>query len=89
MEISFSTSFKKGFRKKIKGSASEDFFWKAVELFILNPFHPPLKTHKLSGNLKGLWSFSIGYDLRVVFYFTKDKPQKAVFVDVGTHDEVY
>jgi hypothetical protein len=24
-----------------------------------------------------------------VFYFTNDKPKKAVFVDVGTHDEVY
>jgi addiction module RelE/StbE family toxin len=89
VEVSFSTSFKKRFRKKIKGTTTEDFFWKAVELFVANPFHAPLKTHKLSGNLKGLWSFSIGYDLRVVFYFTKDKPQKAVFVDIGTHDEVY
>jgi hypothetical protein len=24
-----------------------------------------------------------------VFYFTKEKPKKAVFVDIGTHDEVY
>ena len=47
------------------------------------------KTHKLSGKLKGLWSFSIEYDLRVVFFFTNDKPKKAVFVDMGTHDEVY
>jgi addiction module RelE/StbE family toxin len=89
VEISFSNSFKKGFRKRIKNSASEDFFWKAVEVFIGDPVQPQLKTHKLSGNLKGLWSFSIGYNLRVVFYFTKDKPQKAVFIDIGTHDEVY
>jgi addiction module RelE/StbE family toxin len=89
VKISFSNSFKKGFRKRIKNSAAEDFFWKAVEVFVSDPFQSQLKTHKLSGNLKGLWSFSIGYDLRVVFYFTKDKPQKAVFVDIGTHDEVY
>jgi mRNA-degrading endonuclease YafQ of YafQ-DinJ toxin-antitoxin module len=89
VEISFSSSFKKAFRKSVKGSSSEDIFWKTVEVFVANPFQPQLKTHKLSGNLKDLWGFSFGYDSRVVFYFTKDKPQKAVFVDIGTHDEVY
>ena len=89
MEISFSSSFRKALRKRLKGAATEEVFWKTVEVFIKNPFEPKLKTHKLSGNLKGLWSFSLGYDLRIVFYFTKDKPQKAVFVDIGTHDEVY
>jgi mRNA-degrading endonuclease YafQ of YafQ-DinJ toxin-antitoxin module len=58
-------------------------------LFITDPFNLKLKTHKLSGKLKDLWSFSLDYDLRVVFYFTKDKPKKAVLVDIGTHDEVY
>jgi mRNA-degrading endonuclease YafQ of YafQ-DinJ toxin-antitoxin module len=89
MEISFSSTFRKAFRKRIKGSASEEIFWRTIETFTSDPFHMQLKTHKLSGNLKGLWSFSIEYDLRVVFYFTKDRPTKAVFVDIGTHDEVY
>ena len=89
MDISFSSAFKKSFRKRIKGSSSETIFWETTEIFIANPFHPQLLTHKLSGNLKGLWSFSVEYDLRVVFYFTKDKPQKAVFVDIGNHNEVY
>lgn len=89
MEISFSTSFKKTFKKRIKGAAIEDTFWKKVELFIEDPFCLQLKTHKLSGKLKDLWSFSVEYDIRVVFYFTSDKPPKAVFVDIGTHDEVY
>jgi len=60
-----------------------------VEQFIENPFNNTLRTHKLSGKLKGAWSFSVSYDLRIVFYFTKDKPKKAVFVDIGSHDEVY
>lgn len=60
-----------------------------LEVFIIDPFNSRLKTHKLSGKLKDLWSFSIDQDLRVVFYFTKDKPKKAVFVDIGNHDEVY
>jgi addiction module RelE/StbE family toxin len=89
MEISFSSSFKKSFRKRIKGTACEGIFWAAVELFIEDPQNQRLKPHKLSGKLKGLWSFSVEYDVRVVFYFTNDKPQKAVFVDIGNHDEVY
>jgi mRNA-degrading endonuclease YafQ of YafQ-DinJ toxin-antitoxin module len=50
----------------------ETQFWERVELFKSNPFDPKLKTHRLSGKLKDLWSFSIEYDLRVVFYFAGD-----------------
>ena len=53
----------------------------------VNPYDPSLKTHKLSGKLQEFWSFSIDYDERVLFYFTED--EKAVFVDIGSHDEVY
>lgn len=89
MEVSFDKSFKKSFRKRITGKTTEETFWNMLELFIADPYQAQLKTHKLSGKLQGLWSFSIEYDLRVVFYFTKDKPQKAVLVDIGSHDEVY
>jgi len=50
-------------------------------------FEPQLKTHKLTGKLQDLWSFSIDYDLRVIFYFVNET--NAVFVDIGSHDEVY
>jgi mRNA-degrading endonuclease YafQ of YafQ-DinJ toxin-antitoxin module len=89
MEVSFSESFKKVFKKRIKNAESEQAFWEKVEVFIENPYDSRLKTHKLSGQLEGLSSFSIAYDLRVVFYFTKEKPTKAVFIDIGNHDEVY
>jgi len=89
MEVSFSESFKKVFIKRVKSTEIESAFWIKLELFVDDPFDARLKTHKLSGKLKNLWSFSIEYDLRVVFYFTKDKPKKAIFVDIGTHDEVY
>ncbi|MFA5970981.1 MAG: hypothetical protein WC780_01420 [Lentimicrobiaceae bacterium] len=89
MEVAFSNSFKKAFNKRIKSNEFEPEFWIRLNLFILDPFNAKLKTHKLSGKLKNLWGFSIGYDHRVVFYFTKDKPPKAVFIDIGTHDEVY
>jgi len=89
MEVSFSDSFKKVFKKRIKSSEIEEEFWIRLELFVKDPFDAKLKTHKLSGKLKDLWSFSIAYDHRIVFYFTSDKPKKAVFIDIGTHDEVY
>jgi addiction module RelE/StbE family toxin len=89
MEVSFSESFKRVFRKRVKSTEIESEFWNRLELFINDPFDSKLKTHKLSGKLKGLWSFTIEYDIRVVFYFTNDKPKKAVFIDLGTHDEVY
>lgn len=80
---------KKVFNKRLKNTETEAEFWERLELFVVDPFDAKLKTHKLSGKLKDLWSFSVGYDLRVVFYFTKNKPRKAVFIDIGTHDEVY
>lgn len=89
MEIALSSSFKKAFKKKVKGRNDiEDLFWEATGLFIKDPFHVYLKTHKLSGKLKDLWSFSVEYDLRVIFYFENNN-SKAVFVYIGTHDEVY
>lgn len=88
MEVSFSSSFKRAYKKRIKGNPDlESRFWQKLEQFTIEPFAPTLKTHKLSGKLRDFWSFSIDYDGRVLFYFTED--EKAVFVDIGSHDEVY
>ena len=63
VEISFSSSFKRAFKKRVKGSTDlEAKFWQKVELFVNDPFEQSLKTHKLSGKLKDLWSFSVEYD---------------------------
>ena len=88
IEIAFSSSFKRAFKKRIAGNPNiEARFWERVEDFKNNPFDPKLRTHKLSGKLRDLWSFSIEYDHRVIFYFV-DK-QRALFIDIGTHKEVY
>lgn len=88
MEVSFSSSFRRVFKKRIKGNVDlEARFWEKLEQFTTDPYDPSLKTHKLSGKLKDLWSFSVDYDERVLFYFTDDG--NAVFVDIGSHDEVY
>jgi addiction module RelE/StbE family toxin len=88
IKVAFSASFKRAFKKKIKRNrALEEIFWKKLEKFMREPFSKELKTHKLSGQLKDLWSFSIGYDMRVIFFFAEK--DKVVLVDIGTHEEVY
>ena len=86
-EVAFSSSFKRAFKKRIKGNpALETRFWDKLGTFQNNPFDQTLRTHKLSGRLKDLWSFSIEYDVRVVFTIEGDR---ALFIDIGTHEEVY
>jgi len=51
-----------------------------------DPFHPTLKTHKLKGNLRGLYACSLTYDLRIVFDLTD---HVISLVDIGSHDEIY
>lgn len=88
IEIAFESSFKRSYRRKIAGNSErEKRFKQKLAVFQKNPFETSLRTHKLSGKLQELWSFSIEYDLRIVFYFADEK--RAVFVDIGTHDEVY
>lgn len=84
MQLGISSSFKRAYHKRIKGNVDlETRFWQKLELFTNDFFDQSLKTHKLSGKLKELWSFSIEYDQRVLFYFTDDG--NAVFVDIGNH----
>jgi len=55
MEISFSSSFKRSFKKRIQGNKYlETRFWEKLKKFTIDPFNPNLKTHKLSGKLKEL-----------------------------------
>jgi mRNA-degrading endonuclease YafQ of YafQ-DinJ toxin-antitoxin module len=60
---------------------------KRIEIFSLNQNYPSLRLHKLSGSMKGLWSFSVDESVRIVFYY-KDR-ENVVFVDIGKHEEVY
>jgi addiction module RelE/StbE family toxin len=48
--------------------------------------HPSLKTHGLSGNLKGCFAASISYEYRIVFTVNLDF---VCFIDIGDHDHAY
>jgi len=88
IKVSYNSSFKRAFKRKlVTGSEREARVRSKIALFLYDPFDKELRTHKLSGRLKGYWSFSVEYDLRVIFYF--EDAETAVFVDLGTHKEVY
>jgi mRNA-degrading endonuclease YafQ of YafQ-DinJ toxin-antitoxin module len=62
----------------------------ALESLAEDAFHAALKTHKLKGDLAGLWACSAGYDLRIVFEFVQHEGAEALLLQtVGTHNEVY
>ena len=87
-EIVPTSGFRKAFKRKVRGNKNLELrFRDRVAIFQQNPFDPRLKTHRLAGQLEGLWSFSIDYDVRIVFSFAE--ANQALFVDIGTHDEVY
>ena len=60
---------------------------KQLFLFAQNPKHPSLRTHKLSGRMKNVWSISVNMSIRMVYL--KINKDSYVFVKIGTHEEIY
>lgn len=61
---------------------------KVMKLLCLNPQHPSLRLHKLSGRLDGVFSVSINIAYRVLINFII-KDNQIVPIDIGSHDELY
>ncbi len=79
MDIYFSPHFKRSFKKLSPSFQIEAL--KKIESFRLSPFHPSLKTHKLS--VEQLWAFSIDHKNRVVFQFLKN--EDILLINIGDH----
>lgn len=62
-------------------------FKMSLALLMVDPFNPAIYNHPLTGGDRGFWTFSLGGDRRVVYYF-KDK-QTAVLYKTGDHAELY
>ncbi len=88
MKIRFSPDFIK-LLKKIKRTDRSLIAQinKQLKLFQLQPQHPSLRTHKLSGKMKNRWSISLSRSFRMI-YILLDKDE-AYFIAIGTHDKVY
>ena len=82
MEVELSSRFKKSFRKlhpRIQKKAIEK-----ASVFKSDPFSLKLSTHKLHGEKKEEWAFSVDYSYRISFIFLENS--KVIFTDIGTHD---
>ncbi|NIA02010.1 MAG: type II toxin-antitoxin system mRNA interferase toxin, RelE/StbE family [Nitrospirae bacterium] len=80
--VHFKPSFLKQFNKF--SVALQDEIEEKIELFKKDPTHPSLKSHKLRGRLKGRFSFSVNYRIRIVFACLSKKD--VVLLSVGGHD---
>ena len=58
----------------------------ALRRFAADPRDPLLRTHKLRGELKAYWAFSVDDDLRVLFRWDGNE---AFLVNLGSHDQIY
>jgi len=93
MEVVWSSGFKRSFRKITKkNSQLQERIIEVLRLLAEDPFTASLKSHKLGGDLAGLWSCSVAYDCRIVFSCSKDRQlleMVILLIDIGSHDEVY
>ena len=61
---------------------------KTLALLEINPHHPSLRLHALSGRLKGVHSVSINLSYRITLELLI-QDQQIVPLNVGDHDAVY
>ncbi|QSJ15941.1 type II toxin-antitoxin system YoeB family toxin [Nostoc sp. UHCC 0702] len=52
-----------------KNPRLEERIFEALEVLEVDPFSPPLKAHKLKGELEGLWACWVEYDCRIIYKF--------------------
>lgn len=87
------SSFKRAFKRVLrKNPRLEEAIFEVLELLVTDPFAPTLKSHKLKGDLEGLWACWVEYDCRIIYTFQPNPDEDEdtiVLIDIGTHDEVY
>lgn len=87
--LTISSSYKKRALKFFKRHQNIFIkYEKTLKILELDPYHPSLRLHKLSGKLKYLHSISIDLQYRIsIEFYIEDK--EIILINIGTHDEVY
>ena len=83
MRINSSSRFKRSYKKQ--PSHIQDDFDEKIRIFISNPFHPSLHTHKVSGNLADYYAFYLRDGYRVLFDFGEDGV--VLLINIGSHND--
>jgi len=89
----WSSSFVRALRRKTRGRPDlRDRIKRTLRRLAQDPYDPLLHSHKLTGQLSGIWACTVSYDIRILFEF-RDNPhsgeEEILLLTVGTHDEVY
>ena len=63
-------------------------YLKTLQLLELNPLHPSLRLHALSGSLAGLHSVSINLSYRLTLELLISE-RDIILINIGDHDAVY
>lgn len=84
MRVTASSRFLR--RAKKLGEPHASMLRAALRRFAADPGDPLLRVHKLKGDLRAYWAFSVDDDLRVLFRWDGEV---AFLVNLGSHDEVY
>ena len=92
-ELVLTPRFERAFRRlAVKNPALQPQIETALRRMAAEIGDPRLKTHHLSGQLKGLHACSVGYDCRIVFARQKHSKTGAevlLLINLGSHEEVY
>lgn len=87
--ILFDAAFEKQWLKYLKklSDREKEQLKERLSIFKEDAFDKRLKTHRLKGNLKEYYAFSISYSDRIVFRLLGD--EEVLFIQVGSHDVCY
>jgi toxin HigB-1 len=88
-EIIFTESYTRRAVKFLKKHPElRNQYEKTLELLELNPQHPSLRLHKLTGTLSDLHSVSINISYRMTLEFLIEG-NRILPVNIGKHEDVY
>ncbi len=88
-KIVFTESYEKRAKKFIKQHHEViSQYKKTLQVLELNPYHPSLRLHKLTGKLSDLHSISINISYRISLEFILEN-NEIILINVGSHKEIY
>lgn len=85
MRIAKGKQFEKQY-KKLSQKIQKQFI-ERLKLFLEDKNHPLLHVHSLAGKYKGLYSFNVSADIRVIYDDSYDG--MIILVYIGSHSELY
>jgi mRNA-degrading endonuclease YafQ of YafQ-DinJ toxin-antitoxin module len=87
--ITLDPAFEKRWLKYLRGltEKQKEHLRERLAIFKEDIFDKRLRTHRLKGNLKHYYAFSISFSDRIVFRIIED--EAVYFIEIGGHDVCY